>query len=72
MLEQTRIYTLMTLNQVATSLIRSLSADNPEGMNKSLQIIMQTTISMLQAESRTPKLGVMNEFLTAFFASVTE
>ena len=71
MLEQTKFFTIMTLNQVLCGLLRSLASDN-EKMNQSLQIILQTTIQILQAESRQSKLGVFYELLTEFFASVIE
>lgn len=53
-----------------------MGTGDTEKINKSMQIILLTTIGLLQSDNKyqkTPKFDyVMNEFITEFFASIVE
>ena len=86
MLIQTKFFTIVTLEQILCSLLVNLiGTGDAEKTHKSIQIILYTTIQILQndnkvliANQNAKKKGsldineVMNQFMTQFFASIVE
>ena len=80
MLMQTKFFTIITLKQILCQLLPNLIGSDIEKTSKSMQIIFYTTIQILQNDNKIQKekflartdQGVMNEFITEFFASIVE
>ena len=77
LLEQSKFFSIITLKQILCHLmINLIGTGDTEKTNKSMQIILGTTIQMLQSDNKNTKSPqynhVMNEVITEFFASVVE
>lgn len=80
MLMQTKFFTIITLKQILCQLLPNLIGSDIEKTSKSMQTIFYTTIQILQNDNKIQKekflartdQGVMNEFITEFFASIVE
>mmetsp|Transcript_17212 Transcript_17212/g.28988 ORF Transcript_17212/g.28988 Transcript_17212/m.28988 type:complete len:304 (+) Transcript_17212:668-1579(+) len=74
---QTKFYSVLTLKQLLCQLLVNLEGTgDSDRTSKSMQIILLTTIQILQNDNKSVKAykasNVMNEFITEFFAQVVE